>query len=135
MIGTLEKTALLRGVLFFASLEEEQLRAVAQLAEPLHVEAETTVFAQGDPGVHLFVVVAGRLRVLVDGRSTAELGEKEIFGELALLDHQPRTATVVALTSVDLLRLSHDAFEELLDEHPNLAAALIPAVLRYVRRS
>ena len=78
---------------------------------------------EGDPADCLYIVVAGRLRVVTtdddgDEIQLAEIGRGDLVGEMALITNRPRTATVYALRDTHLLRLSIDAFTELVADHP-----------------
>ena len=83
--------------------------------------AGTVIAREGDPGVGLFILLDGTAEVSIGGRKKATLGPGEFFGEIALLDGGPRTATVTAKTDVQLLGLTEWVFRGLMSEHPTIA--------------
>jgi CRP-like cAMP-binding protein len=88
---------------------------------------------EGEPGDALFVVHAGRLRAAQGGAALGELGPGDGFGELALVDGGPRTATVEAIEDTQLLRLPRDAFLAVLAARPELGLGLLQALARWLR--
>jgi MFS family permease len=101
---------LLRGSPIFAPLPPPALEALAMRLEPRRLAVGETVFAQGDPGDDYYLIDEGRVRVEVDGDPVAELGPGDGFGEIALLRPVPRTATVTALTQLELHALGREHF-------------------------
>jgi CRP-like cAMP-binding protein len=117
----------------FTGLSGEDLYPVAEIAERITRAAGEVVFSQGDPGDALFVMVSGSLAVMRDGAKLRELGRGAAFGELALLDGAPRSATIEAVTDAELLRIPRDEFEALLDESPELARGVIRTLIGHLR--
>jgi len=92
----IEKVMLLKGVQMFEQTSEEILTEVARLLEEVEVGAGEEIFRKGDIGDSMYIVVEGQVRVYDGDRTVNVLDEKEIFGELALLDPEPRSASVAA---------------------------------------
>ena len=113
-----ESTEWLAGVAFFEGFSDADLLRVAELGSEVDAAAGTVVMDQGDPGLECFVIVGGAAGVYVRGDRVATLGSGSMVGEMALVDHRPRTATVVADTDLQLLRFDSKAFRKLLDEMP-----------------
>jgi Cyclic nucleotide-binding domain len=105
-----ERVALMRGVPFLGPLPEATLERIASLLEPVPAAAGTAVFEQGDAGDRFYLVEAGDLVVQRDGAEVARLGPGDYFGEIALVQDVPRTATVRPLTDAALLALDRDEF-------------------------
>ncbi len=97
--------------------------------------AGTELTTQGGVGREAFVILSGTAVVTKDDTVAAELGPGDHFGELALLDGGPRTATVTASSEMLLLVLSKSAFSAVLDEIPTLAHKLLVATARRLRQS
>jgi CRP/FNR family transcriptional regulator, cyclic AMP receptor protein len=98
------------------------------------------VFAEGDPGDRLFVVLDGKIklsRAAADGRENllAVLGATEMFGELSLFDPGPRTATATTVTATTLASLDHDDLRPLLVERPDVSVHLLQALSQRLRRT
>ncbi len=130
---TVEKVLLLKGIDLFAAVPGDELAAVALITEEIRVEAGTAFLREGDLGDALFFIVEGRARVRKGDREVAELGARDVFGELALLDPGPRSATVEALTDMTLLRVGRDDFVEILAARPEVPLAVIRMLARRVR--
>ena len=135
MISTVEKVLFLRGAELFASLPGEDLARIALLADEAPRGRGEEIFHEGDVADALYVVVEGRVRVLKAGSTVAELGEREVFGEMALLDPAPRSATVQAVADSVLLRIRREDFQDLLAEELEVARAVIRVLARRLRAS
>lgn len=133
MLGVLEKVIVLRDVPLFGGLSGEDLYPVAEIAAVEDLSEPTEIVRQGEPSNDLYVVLEGTLAVIKDGARVAELGPKKTFGELGVLDGEPRAATVKSDGPVRLLRIPRGELEALLDESPELARGIIRTLLGYVR--
>ena len=110
----IEKIILLKTVPMFAETSEEVLSEVASVIEEVEYDAGQPIFSKGDVGDSMYIVVSGRVRVFDGDRTLSNLGETEIFGELALLDPEPRSASVEAIEDTRLFRLDDDTFSQLM---------------------
>ncbi len=135
MITTVEKALFLKGVPLFADLPGEELAEVALIADEVRAEAGEDLVREGEPGYALFLVLEGELRVLRGGREVSRLGPREPFGEMALLEPGPRSATVRAVTEVRLLRIQREDFTEMLAERREVALGVIRVLVRRLRDS
>jgi len=135
VITTVEKLLFLRGVPLFADVPGEDLAQIALIAEELDAEPGAELVREGDAGDSLYLVVEGRLRVLRAGREVSSLGEREVFGEMALLDPAPRSATVQAASDVRVLRIHREEFAEVLAERPEVARGVIQVLVRRLREA
>ena len=113
---TLQAAAELRGLAPFRHLDSTQLAELIEHGEWLNIAPGTTIVEQGDVGDDFFAIGSGRVEVLVDRKSTATLGPGSYFGEIALLEDVPRTATVRALTPLRAYRLDRDGFDRVVKE-------------------
>ena len=127
------RIALLREVALFHGVSDEGLAAVAAKATEIAFEAGRTIVRQGEVGTGFFLIASGQARVIRDGRAIAELGPGQFFGELSLLDQQPRIANVIAETPVDCLALASWDFEAILSAQPGVALAILRGVARRLR--
>lgn len=123
-----------------AGLDADALEDVAREVEWLTVHGGSDVCRQGEPGGSLFLVVSGKLRVVVadaDGREhlVRELGRGENVGEMSLLTGEPRSATVRAVRDTVLARLTSAGFERLVAAHPATALSLTRMLARWLNRS
>jgi CRP-like cAMP-binding protein/outer membrane biosynthesis protein TonB len=119
----------LRGLKLLAGLSSSQLEDVGSRLRPSRFEQDETVIKQGEPGDEMYFIESGRARVVREISATralvlAELGAGDLFGEMALLTGAPRSATVTALSELNLWVLDQVDFDELVTVYPNLALAV-----------
>jgi CRP/FNR family cyclic AMP-dependent transcriptional regulator len=129
---------LLRSVPLFADLEPEELESFSQVAVPRFFPAGTRVFHEGDRSDACYIVSSGSFRVTrehSDGRAItlATLGPGEVFGELAMLDHDVRSASAEALDDAELLALPASEVRALLARHPEISVKLVAALVQRLR--
>jgi CRP-like cAMP-binding protein len=128
-----ERIALLRGVRFFTGAPEATLPTVADSFVPIHLEAGAQLFLKGDVGDSLYVITAGRVRVH-DGELTYnELGPGDVVGEMAVLDAEPRSASVTALEATALLCLGQEPLYALIGADVGVARGIIGVLCRQLR--
>jgi CRP-like cAMP-binding protein len=124
-VGSDEHVELLRDVWLFERCPTSELAAIARLASSLDVEPGTVLATEASPGHEFVVVVEGTAAVLSRGAEVGQIGPGMCFGELALLDGGPRTATVRAVTPMQLLVVDRSEFDELLDQAPSVARRML----------
>jgi CRP/FNR family cyclic AMP-dependent transcriptional regulator len=129
---------LLRSVPLFADLEEEELERFSRVAVPRSFPAGTRVFHEGDRSDACYIVREGSFRVTrehSDGRAItlATLGPGEVFGELAMLDGDLRSASAEALSDGELLALPAVDVKGLLARHPEISVKLVVGLVRRLR--
>jgi CRP/FNR family transcriptional regulator, cyclic AMP receptor protein len=129
---------LLKSVALFADLEGEELERFSHVAVPRTFPAGTRVFHEGDNSDACYIVKLGTFRVTrehSDGRAItlATLGPGEIFGELAMLDGDKRSASAEALTDGELLALPANDVRALLARHPEISLKLVAGLVRRLR--
>lgn len=108
----------LRDVAFFRGFEPGELERVAALAEEVEADPGVVIIDQGRVGRECFVVLEGEATVLVGDDVVATIGTGSMIGEMALVEHRPRSASVVADTPMRLVAFDTDAFRQLLAEMP-----------------
>ena len=114
------KVDLIRHTPLFEHCSRKDLAQIAQIADELDLPAGKQLIREGDRGREFFVVVSGDVEVERGGRKVGTLGPGSFFGEMALLSHAPRSATVTALTPLDVLVITDRAFVALLDRLPDI---------------
>ncbi len=133
-------TALLRTVPLFAALPEEQLRTLVPVVTRRSAARGTPVIAAGDPTDSLYLVIAGRLKVIIADSEGKEvilsiLGPGEFFGEMGLIDDHPRSASVVAMEPCELIVLARRDFRRCLEENFEIAMGVMRGLVRRLREA
>lgn len=105
---------------FFAELSRGELIALAKATEDLEVEEGKVLTRQGQSGSEFFVIIDGEVTVTKDGNEIRRQGPGEFFGEIALIEDRPRTATVRAVTPLRFFVLTRQSFRSLLAHQPEL---------------
>lgn len=143
MLGSVERGFALEALsrcALFRRVDPDSLGAVAESLRIRRFRREQAIFYQGDPGDSLFIIESGAVKIVLASPEDEEqaiiatLGPGEFFGELALLDGAPHSATAVALEPTEALVLRRDAFLELIDRQPGLRRALLEALAAELRR-
>lgn len=127
------KVERLKRIPLFSKLGKRELERVAQLADEVDVLDGRTLTAQGERGNEFFLVIEGKVSVERDGRTLATLGAGDFFGEIALIDGRPRTATTRAEGNARLLVVGHREFHSLLSEVPSAQLGVLQALAERVR--
>lgn len=135
VLPLVQRIHFLRRVPLFGELSGEDLLQVAEIAEQVEQLADQVVFHKGDPGDVLFLIVRGRVAVRDGGHDIAVLGPMEFFGELAVLDDEPRSATTVCVEDSELLSIAGADLEELMERRPAIAREIIRVLTRRLRES
>jgi HEAT repeat protein len=133
MIPRFERIRFLRRVPLFATLPGEDLVSVAGVLEELELADGQAVFHRGDRGEDLYVVVQGRIAIGEPGHVLAELGETEFFGDLAVLDHEGRSADAVCVGPTKLLRLRGADLRELMVTRPEITQGIVRVLVARLR--
>jgi CRP/FNR family transcriptional regulator, cyclic AMP receptor protein len=128
-----EERSTYRQLSLFAGCGTKELRKVEQIGTRLQVPAGRRLTRAGDQGREVVVVLAGVASCEIDSKVVATFAEGDFFGEVAVLDGGPRTATVVARTDMDLLILDRFEFETLVKASPEVAHRLLQAMARRLR--
>jgi CRP/FNR family transcriptional regulator, cyclic AMP receptor protein len=118
----------------FAGVSTRHVRKIAALGSAVSFNAKTRIVSAGDPGDAFYVLLLGRAEVQRGrGRPKIEIGPGAYFGEMALLDGAPRSATVVAKSEAICLLLSRKKFEKVLKDEPAVAYALLRTLAARLR--
>jgi NTE family protein len=129
----------LRNVPMFAGLPDDTLERIAARAEPVRLHAGQWLFRQGDPADGVFVVVSGRLDVVLESAAEPQLlrvlGPDSVVGELALLAQSERSASIQARRDSALLKLTRDEFDRLVAEDQRFTAELVRLMGVQLQRS
>lgn len=118
----------LASIPLFEGMSDQELNKLRRLGARVEVGAGEVLVDQGDPGTYCFAIAEGTASVFVNGEHVATVGPGSTIGEMALIDHRPRTATVVANDPMVLLSFDTRSFRAMLDDMPK-ASERINAIL------
>ncbi len=134
-VPLLQRVQFLRAVSLFDAVAGEDLLQIASTASELSLGSDATVFSKGDPSQDIYLVVRGSV-VLVDGGAPiATVRPPEVFGELAALDGEPRSASAVCAEATTLLRIARADLDEIMERKPQVAREIIRVLARRLRNS
>ncbi len=128
-----EKVLILKSLSLFAETPETILSELAPLLEEIEYEQGTPVFNEGDIGDSMYVIYKGEVKIHKGNSTLAILKEKEVFGELSLLDSETRSASANCHTDCFLFKLDQDPFYELLEARPEIARGFIKILCQRLR--
>jgi CRP/FNR family cyclic AMP-dependent transcriptional regulator len=133
-MATTVSTAVLKAVPLFASFPEDQLRMLTTMVTRRSATRNTTIMAGGDATDSLYIVLSGRLKVMMsdsDGKEVilSILGPGEFFGEMGLIDDEPRSASVVTIEPCELLSISKRDFKKCLQDNAEMSMAVMRGLL------
>ena len=131
---------ILRKVPLFADLGEPEINRIAEVARERSYPKNSVILFEDDPGDALYVVVQGSVKVVLIGEDGREvilsvLGQGDFFGDMALIDDEPRSAHVIAMEESALLVLRRDDFRRRVESSPGVAWALLQELSRRLRRA
>jgi CRP-like cAMP-binding protein len=132
---TVELEQQLASVPLLAGLEPRVRRRLAEVGKRRTYGADEEIVREGSTGTALYILLSGEARVEQDGREIGRLAAGDFFGELALIEEHPRSATVVAATDTDCLLFPAWEFTALLEEHPEVAVPILRVLIRRLHRS
>lgn len=132
------KTVSINKIPLFSSLDEEEIKVLEKVTKEKFFPKGCIIFQQGEAGDVLFIIVSGKVRVILTDESgreivLSELGVGEFFGEMAILDEDPRSAGVIAKEDTTLLMLNRKDFVQKVKEHPEIAFKLLREMSKRLR--
>ena len=130
-----EAAALLRKIPMFAALDQQLLDGIARSSATSDFGAGSTIAKEGEEGSSLYLILKGGVEVRRARRVLSRLKQGQFFGEMSILDGQPRSADVLATESTECLVLDRSKFEELVRAHPELALGILKEVVGRLRET
>jgi CRP/FNR family transcriptional regulator/CRP/FNR family cyclic AMP-dependent transcriptional regulator len=129
----------LQKIPLFQALSPRQLQSISQDVQPRHFKRGAIIFREGDPGQLIYLVQSGQVRIYVNGLNGSETSvilfgrPGDMFGELAVIDGLPRSATAVALDKTSLYTISRENFRQHMLHNPQLALNFMKELTHRVR--
>lgn len=135
MLLTIEKVIILKSINLFSEISESDLLAVAMQLEEIEYEAGSVVMRQGDLCTAMYILVEGEVDVEVNGKVVATLKDKNVFGELAALDPEPRSATIITKKESLLFKIDSVLLYNLIAEYTDVARGIIKILCQRLRET
>jgi CRP-like cAMP-binding protein len=117
----------------FAHCTADEIQTISSVAQESFFQPGQIIVTQGTPGQAFYLILTGRVEILRDGVSLGAFAAGDFFGEMSLLDHAPRSATIRAIEDTSCLMLSSWDFKALLEQHPSIAIKLLEVLSRRLR--
>ena len=133
MASKAAQLAHLKSVPMFAGCSKRELQAIQKAGDEVTMTEGTLIVDQGQMGREAFVVIDGEVTVRRGGRKVVSLGPGAVVGELSLLDHGPRTASVVCDTDCTLFVLDQRHFQKVIENNPSIAMKLLGTLAGHIR--
>jgi CRP-like cAMP-binding protein len=125
----------LGNVPLFSACSKKELQTIARASDDVQVPAGKVLVEEGKPGHEFFLILSGNASVKRGKREIAKLSTGQYFGELALLDRGPRSASVIAKDDMEVLVLGQREFAGVIDEVPTLAHKLLTSMAQRLREA
>jgi len=129
----IEKVLVLKSLNLFKETPENILADLAPLMKEMQYEQGTEIFKEGETGDCMYIIQQGNIKIHKGNTTLAILKEKEVFGELSLLDADTRSASATADTECILYKIDQEPFYELMDERPEVAKGFIKILCQRLR--
>ncbi len=129
----IEKVLLLKSLDIFSDTPENVLADLAPLMQDIELEEGSLVFQEGERGDSMYIIHQGEIKIYKSNTTLAVLTEKEVFGELSLIDAETRSASAKAHTDCYLFKIDQEPFFELLDSRPEIARGFLKMLCKRLR--
>lgn len=126
--------SMLKGVPLFSGLDDKDLERIAESGREVFFEAGKKIIQQGDRGLGFLLVLDGGVEVNKDGKRLAKLGRGQFFGEMTVIDDQPRSADVVATEPTTCFGLAAWSFDAVIGSNPSIARQIMKELVRRLRQ-
>jgi CRP/FNR family cyclic AMP-dependent transcriptional regulator len=134
MLTSVDRLLFVRRVPIFNELRDDFVVRLASVMNELSYPANYSIFRQGEEGRSLYIVVSGKVKVHIGETNLAEVEQGKYFGEMAVFDTQPRSATATTLESCECLELTQEQLYDAIEETPEIAVNIIRELSRIIRR-
>ncbi|MEA2027411.1 MAG: cyclic nucleotide-binding domain-containing protein [Campylobacterota bacterium] len=135
MLLMIEKVIILKSLDLFSEISEKDLFSVATQLSEVEYDKESVIIKQGDIGTSMYIIVRGEVEVIIDDKVVTTLGEKSIFGELAALDPEPRSAAIKTTQDTLVFKIESTVLYNLISEYADVARGIIKILCERVRQN
>lgn len=134
MLTSVERLLFVRRVPIFQALRDDFIVRLAAGMNELSFPGNCAIFREGEPGRSLFIVVSGRVRIHIGKKPLTMITQGKYFGEMAVFDAQPRSASATTLEPCECLELTQDQLYDAIEETPEIAVNIIRELSRLIRQ-
>lgn len=134
MLTSVDRLLFVRRVPIFKELRDDFIVRLTSVMNELSFPANYTIFRQGEEGRSLYIVVSGRVKVHIGNKQLAEVEQGKYFGEMAVFDTQPRSASTTTLEPCEFLELTQEQLYDAIEETPEIAVNIIRELSRLIRK-
>ncbi len=134
MLLMIEKIIILKSLELFSEISEKDLLSLATQLTEIEYDSNSTIMKQGELGTSMYIIVQGEVEVIIDDKVVVKLGEKSIFGELAALDPEPRSATIRTTKDTLVFKIESTVIYNLISEYIDVARGIIKILCQRVRQ-
>ncbi|MCM0591946.1 MAG: cyclic nucleotide-binding domain-containing protein [Gloeotrichia echinulata IR180] len=134
MLTSVDRLLFVRRVPIFKELRDDFIVRLTSVMDELSFPANYTIFTQGEQGQSLYIVVSGKVKVHIGEKKLAEVEQGQYFGEMAVFDTQPRSASATTLEPCECLELTQEQLYDAIEETPEIAVNIIRQLSRLIRR-
>jgi CRP/FNR family transcriptional regulator, cyclic AMP receptor protein len=133
MLTSVDRLLFVRRVPIFQELRDDFIVRLASVMDELTFPSNHSMFRQGEEGRSLYIVISGRIKIHIDDRQLAVFSKGESFGEMAIFDTQPRSATATTLEPSECLELTQEQLYDAIEETPEISVNIIRVLSRRIR--
>ncbi|NET02094.1 MAG: cyclic nucleotide-binding domain-containing protein [Sphaerospermopsis sp. SIO1G2] len=134
MLTSIDRLLFVRRVPIFNELRDDFVVRLASVMNELSYPSNHSIFKQGEEGRSLYIIVSGRVRIHIGEKTLAEVEKGKYFGEMAVFDTQPRSASITTLEPCDCLELTQEQLYDAIEETPEIAVNIIRELSRIIRQ-
>lgn len=134
MLSIVEKVLFLKQMELFRQIPGDELARIARITREVAFAAGEALIYEGDIGDAAYLIIEGEVRVTVGGKEVASLERGQCVGEMAILDSEPRSATVTSLAPVRALKIEREDFHDILNERNEIAKGVIKVLTWRLRK-
>jgi CRP/FNR family transcriptional regulator, cyclic AMP receptor protein len=133
MLTSVDRLLFVRRVPIFQELRDDFIVRLASVMDELTFPSNHSMFRKGEEGRSLYIVISGRIKIHINDRQLAVFSKGESFGEMAIFDTQPRSATATTLEPSECLELTQEQLYDAIEETPEISVNIIRVLSRRIR--
>ncbi|MEM7554291.1 MAG: cyclic nucleotide-binding domain-containing protein [Cyanobacteria bacterium P01_A01_bin.84] len=134
MLTSVDRLLFVRKVPIFKELRDDFLVRLVSVMDEYSFPSNHTIFTQGEEGRSLYIVLSGRVKIHIQNKTLIEFSQGDYFGEMAVFDAEPRSASATTIEICECLELTQEHLDEAIEETPEIALKIISSLSRHIRK-